>query len=212
MLTPKYGTVKSFFKNQIIFKEGQLGNVGYLIKSGEVTIYKIIDEKKKVLNKLGPGEVFGEMGIVTHSPRTAFAEATEYCDLVIIDKDTLFSMLKQSPKLIQSITLLLMKRLSSTLDMLNDENDDKPTPKKMPVIRHMLSLMAEYDRQIDYSLFCDKAAAILNASQRELDILLMRLAEIKVIEISGKNHDSRLGRGMIKIIEQAPAPEGTRSD
>jgi len=59
MFSVKFGTVKSYFKNQIIFKEGQPGNVGYLIKTGEVCIYKIIDEQKKILNILGPGEVFG---------------------------------------------------------------------------------------------------------------------------------------------------------
>ncbi len=201
MFSPKFGTVKSFYKNQIIFKEGQPGTVGYLVKSGEVTIYKIIDEKKKILNKLGPGEVFGEMGIVTQSPRTAFAEATQYCDLVVIDKETLFSMLKQSPKLIQSITLLLMKRLSSTLDMLNDGNDEESASKKMPAIRHILSLMALYDRQIEYSLFCKKASEISNASQRELDLLLLRLVESKVIEISGTDQKTQKGRGVIKIID-----------
>ena len=115
MIGPRFGTVKSYFKNKLIFREGQPGNVGYLVKTGEVTIYKIINGEKKILSKLGPGEVFGEMGIVTESPRTAFAEASEYSDLVIIDRDTLLGMLKKTPKLIQSITLLLMKRLASTL-------------------------------------------------------------------------------------------------
>jgi CRP-like cAMP-binding protein len=96
MLGPKFGTVKEYYKNQTIFKEGQVGNVGYLIRTGEVIIYKTIDNERKVLNKLGPGEVFGEMGIVTQSPRTASAEASEYCDLVVIDKATMHKMLRKA--------------------------------------------------------------------------------------------------------------------
>ena len=130
MLDLKFGTIKEFYKNQVIFKEGQAGNVGYIIKTGEVTIYKIIDGEKKLLSKLGPGEVFGEMGIVTESPRTACADASEYCNLVIIDKETMLKMLKKSPKLIQSITLLLMKRLANTLEMLDDHDNEILNPKK----------------------------------------------------------------------------------
>lgn len=178
----QFGTIKSYYKNQIIFKEGQSGNVGYLVKTGEVTIYKIINDKKKVLSKLGPGEVFGEMGIVTKAPRTAFAEATDYCDLVIIDKDTLFSMLKQSPKLIQSITLLLMKRLSSTLDMLNTE-DDAFAAKAVPGVCNILDLMVRYDQEIDYTLFCKKTIEITHTSQRELDSILQKLVESNALEI-----------------------------
>lgn len=102
---PKFGTVKAFYENQVIFKEGQQGDVAYLIKTGKVTIYKTIDNEHKILDLLGPGEVFGEMGLITDLPRTACASASEYCDLVIIDKETLHRMLKQSPKLVQAITL-----------------------------------------------------------------------------------------------------------
>ncbi|MFH2058407.1 MAG: cyclic nucleotide-binding domain-containing protein [Pseudomonadota bacterium] len=205
MFSPKFGTVQPYLKNQVIFKEGQIGNVGYLVKTGEVTIYKMIDKQKKVLSKLGPGEVFGEMGIVTHSPRTAFAEATEYCDLVVIDKDTLYSMLKQSPKLVQSITLLLMKRLSNTLDMLKS-NEDLPTIKKMPGICNLLDLMVQYDQQIDYLLFCKKTMTITNATQRDLDIILQRLVELNAIEILPDSQDDSPSGWIIKVIDPKALP------
>lgn len=205
MFSPKFGTVQSYLKGQIVFKEGQIGNVGYLVKTGEVTIYKMIDKKKKVLSKLGPGEVFGEMGIVTQSPRTAFAEATEYCDLVVIDKDTLSSMLKKSPKLIQSITLLLMKRLSNTLDMLKCD-DDLPTIKKMPGICNLLGLMVQYDQQIDYLSFCKKTMTITTATQRDLDIILQHLVELNAIEILRDSQDNSPSGWLIKVIDLKALP------
>ncbi|MCD4676184.1 MAG: cyclic nucleotide-binding domain-containing protein [Desulfobacula sp.] len=205
MLGPKFGTVKSYYKNQMIFKEGHIGNVGYLIKTGEVTIYKIIDDEKKILSKLGPGEVFGEMCIVTESPRTAFAKATEYCDLVIIDKDTLFTMLKQSPKLIQSITILLMKRLSNTLDMLDRKGDDSPGTKNMLSICSLLDLMArsdnDNDQGINYHAFCEKAMDIIYVNQTQIDNTIQLLEKLKVIEVFGEYQKVKTSGCAIKVVD-----------
>ncbi len=200
MLGPKFGTIKEFYKNQSIFKEGQVGNIGYLIRTGEVTIYKIIEGEKKILSKLGPGEVFGEMGIVTESPRTACAEASEYCDLVIIDKDTMLKLLKKSPKLIQSITLFLMKRLANTLEMLDDHDDETLSPKKIDSICNLLSLISKYNAEVNYNSFCKKAIEITHVSQMEIDLIIKRLFELKVIDIDGEYQNSRTSGCIIRVL------------
>ncbi len=200
MLGPKFGTIKEFYKNQEIFKEGHVGNVGYLIRTGEVTIYKMIDDEKKILSKLGPGEVFGEMGIVTESPRTACAEASDYCDLVVIDKETMLKMLKKSPKLIQSISLLLMKRLANTLEMLEDHDDETLSPKKIDSVCNLLSLISTYRKEVNYNSFCKKAIDITRVSQMEIDLIIKRLFELKVIDIDGKFGNARTSGCIIRVL------------
>jgi CRP-like cAMP-binding protein len=199
MIGPKFGTVKSYFKNKPIFREGQPGNVGYLVKKGEVTIYKIIDGEKKILSKLGPGEVFGEMGIVTESPRTAFAEASEYCDLVIIDRDTLLGMLKKTPKLIQSITLLLMKRLASTLQMLDHHEEDSPGQRKLLSVCSLLDLMARANPDVNYHSFSQRAMDITHMTQAEIDGVVKELIRLNVIEVTGEYEKIKTSGCTIKI-------------
>lgn len=205
MSGPRFGTVKSYHENQVIFKEGQPGNVGYLVKTGEVTIYKIIDDKKKILSTLGPGEVFGEMGIVTQSPRTAFAEATQFCDLVIIDKDTLFSMLKQSPKLVQSITLLLMKRLSATLDMLQTGGQTE-SGENLFIISQLFGLINKYDQGIDYGFFCKTAKAVSNIDQEEMDGILQLLSDQLAIEITNSSKENHPSGWCINVLNPGFLP------
>lgn len=200
MLHPKFGTVKEYFKNQVIFKEGQLGNEGYLIRTGKIEIYKIIDNEKKVLNLLGPGEVFGEMGIVTQTPRTAFAEAVQYCELVVIDRETIHKMLQKSPKLIQSVTLLLIKRLASTLEMLSDHDEDPLNPQKISSVCHLLSLMAGYEKTVDYHTFCKKAVPITQTDQSGIYTILRRLHQLQVIHIDGNSQDAKTSGRIIRII------------
>ena len=200
MGSSKFGTIKNYDKNQIIFEEGHLGNVGYLIKTGEVMIYKIINGKKKILSKLGPGEVFGEMGIVTQAPRTAYAETTEYSELVMIDKKTLFTMLKQSSKLVQSITVLLIKRLSNTLKMLEDQESHSQNSKTMLRLYSLLDLMTRYDQGIHYDYFCEKAMDILCVNQVEIENIIKRLSKLKVLEVSGEFQKTKTSDCIIKIV------------
>jgi Cyclic nucleotide-binding domain len=201
MIGPKFGTVKSYFKNKLIFQEGQPGNVGYLVKTGEVTIYKIIDGEKRILSKLGPGEVFGEMGIVTEVPRTAFAEATEYCELVIIDKETLLDMLKKSPKLIQSITLLLMKRLAGTLYMLDHQDNQAPGPKKLLAFYSLLDLMARGYSSINYHFFSEKVMDIVHMNQAEIDGLISELIHLNIVKATGELENLKTSECKIKILD-----------
>lgn len=197
----KFGLVKSFFKNQIIFREGQAGNVGYLIKTGKVDIYKIIDGEKKVLNSLGPGEVFGEISIVTESARTAFAEAVDYCDLVVIDRVTLMDMLKKSPKLIQSITLFLMKRLAGTLQMLDHQEDGLPSQKKILSIVSLLDLASEAGADINYNEFSQRAMDIAPISQPEIDRIIRNLVQQNIIEVWGEFEKIKPPATKIKILD-----------
>jgi CRP-like cAMP-binding protein len=201
MVEPKFGTVEGYQKNQIIFEEGQLGNIGYLVKTGEVTIYKIINDEKKILSKLGPGEIFGEMCIVNESPRTAFAEATEDCDLVIIDKTTLFGLLKKSPKMIQSITILLMKRLANTLNMLEEEDSNSISPKKVFSLSSLLELMNRYDKDINYLFFSKRAMNIARVNQKEIDAIMKILVDYNLIEVSGEYQKMKTSGCTIRILD-----------
>jgi len=113
------------------------------------------------------------------------------------------TMLKKSPKLVQSITLLLMKRLSNTLDMLDADEDI--IVKKLPVISDLLSLMAQYEQDIDYVLFCKKAMGITNVDQKDMDTILQQLIELGAIEIVKDDHQNGSGWS-IKNIDSKSLP------
>ena len=192
MLGPKFGTIKSYYKNQIIFKQEQEGDVGYLIRTGTVCIFKMINDEKKILANLGPGEVFGEMGLINNSPRTAYAQALQYCDLVVIDKETLFKLLKQSPKMIQSITLLLMKRLANTLHLLEDDSGGHILPKHFLCVCSLLDLYSRLEASIDFNDFCKTAAEVTFLSLDQIEIILNRLNQLNIIQfdepLTGRNN------------------------
>jgi cAMP-dependent protein kinase regulator len=54
-----------------IIKEGEPGEVLYIVESGEMTCSKIINEESKILKKYSEGDVFGELALLYNAPRAA---------------------------------------------------------------------------------------------------------------------------------------------
>lgn len=60
--------LKSFYKGQSIYTEGQAGTTAYLIQKGTVALYKTHGNKKQMFARLGKGDIFGEMGVLASAP------------------------------------------------------------------------------------------------------------------------------------------------
>lgn len=72
---------ESFSAGQTIFKEGEPGELMYVIQDGEVDILA----KDQLVETIGPGGVLGEMALLDASARSATAIAKTDCKLVPLD-------------------------------------------------------------------------------------------------------------------------------
>jgi putative ABC transport system ATP-binding protein len=82
-LTPRVATTAAldtavhtvpFAPGDVVFRQGELGAVVYLIEAGEVDIVReLADGGEELLVTLGPGRYFGEIGPLTGHPRSATA-------------------------------------------------------------------------------------------------------------------------------------------
>ncbi|MDY7001866.1 MAG: cyclic nucleotide-binding domain-containing protein, partial [Thermodesulfobacteriota bacterium] len=77
---------RTFHKGQSIFREGRKGSVAYMLKKGKVTLYRTLNNKKVVLGRIEPGQMFGEEGLLTGEGRIASAEAEESCDAAAVER------------------------------------------------------------------------------------------------------------------------------
>lgn len=76
-----------------LFKENDPADCAYLVEEGWVEIYTERAGGRQSLSLIGPGEIFGEMGVIDGSPRTATAVAAEDCKLLRITIDQFRSLL-----------------------------------------------------------------------------------------------------------------------
>ncbi|MBC7545418.1 MAG: cyclic nucleotide-binding domain-containing protein, partial [Candidatus Sericytochromatia bacterium] len=63
-------TSRFYYKGEVIFHEGVGGDIAFLIKTGRVGISRDIGDETIPLAEFGPGEIFGEMAILTTGART----------------------------------------------------------------------------------------------------------------------------------------------
>lgn len=84
-----YLPTRTFEAGTRIVVEGEAGDTAYIIVRGECVAYKCIDGERRVLRRMGPGQVFGEMAILSNVPRTATVEALETVTAMEITRATL---------------------------------------------------------------------------------------------------------------------------
>jgi serine/threonine-protein kinase len=72
-----------------VVAEGDTGTTAYVIERGRCVAYKTVDERRVVLREMGPGEVFGEMAVISSRPRSATVEALEPLVVHVIDRELL---------------------------------------------------------------------------------------------------------------------------
>jgi CRP-like cAMP-binding protein len=103
---------REYQTGDVLFREGESGDIMFVIQSGAIRIEKRISGEDKVLAILGPGEFLGEMAILNGRPRTATATVIEATRCLLIEAKTLESMLARNAE----IALRLIKKLAKRLD------------------------------------------------------------------------------------------------
>lgn len=106
----------TFEPGEQIFAAGDPSDLCYQIVSGEVEIRLETDRIAgdggwRVVERLGYGEVFGEMGIIDDSPRTATAVAARTTVCVAYAPDEILALLESSPTEALAYIRTLIRRL-----------------------------------------------------------------------------------------------------
>lgn len=116
-------TVREVFNdNEIVFKEGTRGDKMYIIISGGVRIGRPIGRKEEeVLARLQTGQLFGEMGPIDQSPRSARATAEGETVLLSLREAILReNSLGLAYKLYKNFAVMLAERLRATNERLTE--------------------------------------------------------------------------------------------
>ena len=92
-----------------IFSEGELGDVMYVVKEGEVDVIV----RDRVIETLGPGGIVGEMALIDKNPRSATAIARTDCQLVPINETRFSFLVQQTPYFALQVMRVMAHRLRS---------------------------------------------------------------------------------------------------
>ena len=97
-----------FDRGKTIVQEGQTGLRMYAVLVGRVAVSIT---GSGVVERLGPGGVFGELALVGHTPRLASVVAETDCQLLPINRTAFLLLVKTSPEFAESLLGALAERL-----------------------------------------------------------------------------------------------------
>ena len=131
-----FGKTENFAEMESFFVEGQTSDKLYLLVEGEVSLVR----NKKTLDIVKPGEIFGEIAVITQQPRSASAMARKFCQVLVLDARQFQQALQSTPEfalMLMNImnnrlrlTVALMKQTHS-LPSMDDRDELKVFDKKM---------------------------------------------------------------------------------
>src|SRR5437870_10091121 len=108
-------------EGDIIISEGESGSSMYVIAHGEVKVYTRATGNtggSVYLAKLGEGDFFGEVSVLTGKPRTATITASQPTELLRLDKEKLDNALGKYPGIRKVLDEFYKKRAKHTVEAM----------------------------------------------------------------------------------------------
>ena len=104
--------VRPFSAGQVIFEEGQPGDLMFAVLEGEVEI----NRQNRVLESIPAGGVFGEMGLIDQKPRSASAIGKTDGRVAAITARRFQVLVSQNPHFALQMLQLLAERVRHNLE------------------------------------------------------------------------------------------------
>ena len=190
----KHVTLK---RGATLFSKGDPGNSLFAVISGTVKMSISSPEgRNAILNLIGPGEVFGEMAVLSGQTRSADATANTNCEMFVIDRRDFLPFVRNHPALAMKFIELLCERVRRTSDQV-----------EQVILRDLPGRLA---------------SALLGLTERnKLDSRTIEITQQEISEMVGMTRESinkqlrawaarswvRLEHGAIVVLEAEPLRE-----
>ncbi|AUX21967.1 cyclic nucleotide-binding protein [Sorangium cellulosum] len=176
----RYG--REYLPGDVLFREGESGDVMFVIQSGAVRVSKSVAGEDKVLAVLGPGEFVGEMAILNGKPRNATATVVEPSRCLVVEARTLQAMLQRNSE----IALRLIKKLAKRLDAANAlveilMHRDPKARVMLALARHAEAFGEETPEGIRVRTSPADIAREVDVDRETVDEVMARLRRLKLL-------------------------------
>lgn len=99
-----------FAAGEQIFREGDAGDCAYLIEKGAVEVIVTEQGTERIIKLMGKGEMFGEVALIDHQPRTATVRAVEKAVLIPIRRKLVERLLEKGDPILGHLLLVILER------------------------------------------------------------------------------------------------------
>ena len=113
--------LRTFRRGQVVFTRGDPGDTVIVVVSGRVkVVVRSADGGALTLAIIGPGGVFGEVGVADGGPRSSDAQTLDECQLLLVPREAIQEICARVPSAAQALTA----SIAATLRRLTDAAAD----------------------------------------------------------------------------------------
>ena len=106
--------LEDFTAGTVIFQENSEGGHMYVVIKGEVAVTL----KGKLLAVAKPGEIVGEMALISADIRSATVTAKTDCTLAVIDQSSFESLIRHVPEFSMHVMNVLVERIHNAYERI----------------------------------------------------------------------------------------------
>ena len=171
----------TYKKGNIIFKEGDVEDTMFFIKDGKVEISKTMGNVKQVIAVLGPNDFFGEMALLSKSPRSATATAIKDTIATVFNRKQFLSLMHTKGEIalkIIDVLILRLKESNDTIGKLIQKN------QKALVFDNLSKWLKVNETDADIQAACNWIATQLGMKVRETEAVIRNLVMMNLVSLS----------------------------
>ena len=135
------GIVRALARGEILFREGDTGNLAYLIESGWVKISIEAAGREALIDVAGPGEFLGEMALTDGGLRSATVITLEDTVFYVVPYPALEAHARAHPEMMWELMSLFASRLRRA-NKLNADMKNVDVPGRLA--QRLLDLAEKY--------------------------------------------------------------------
>ncbi len=117
--------IQQFKKGEVICQENSSGDEMYIVASGEVIVFKQVEDQQLDLAQLRGTNFFGEIALLTGEQRTATVQATQDTEVLVLTKQDLLKKMQQDPQFALTFVTTMARRLTRAHKMISSLADVK---------------------------------------------------------------------------------------
>ena len=204
---------------EVVFNEGDPGDSMYLIHRGQFSVY-IADPKLGLnyeLAKLGPGQAFGEMALITGEARSAGVRAIDAGLVLLLSRDVFFKLINAAPQVALTIAQVMARRLELHNKTQGIEFGSLASIKFDPAAIDIVpEFLIRRHRMVPVSIIAGVVTVATPDPGNKLGLddikRLVRGMEVKLLAVSAKDFDSFIDKHLeadapVKIAPSAPSAD-----
>ncbi|MEM6677701.1 MAG: cyclic nucleotide-binding domain-containing protein [Pseudomonadota bacterium] len=109
------GEIEVFLPGERIAEKGERGDAAFVILEGAVAVLIPSEEGETRLTTLPPGDIVGELAVLTGNPRSTALVAEGALTMLRLERDTILELLREFP----DVAIEMIKVIADRLDKTN---------------------------------------------------------------------------------------------